>query len=424
VLIWRKRNGSMGHRDEPRRYSILSIAPTSFFYDYGCHVRILEETLALQKLGHRVTICTYNSGNGVDGLDIYRTPPIPWRKGVEVGSSRHKIAFDALLSVTALACAGRCRPDIIHAHLHEGALIGAVAGGLARAPVVFDFQGSLTGEMVDHRFLSASSHAFRWWRQVERAIDRLPSAIITSTGNAVKLLTNDFECAPQKVHIVPDGVNPDVFLPRWQEEDGYDPYDMFVLRSRLGIPRRRKVVVYIGLLAEHQGTPHLLQAAASVVQRLPDVHFLIMGFPNVEGYVLQARALGLEGNVSFPGRIPYGKLPLYLALGDVAVNPKVSLTEGAGKLLNYMALGLPVVSFDTPVAREYLRGDGVYAPLGDAAAFADALVGLLRAPEQQAAIGRALRERAVAEYSWQAMGEKIVAVYGKLLAGKSRRLDN
>ena len=76
----------MGRPEHPRRYSILSIAPTSFFYDYGCHVRILEEALALQKLGHRVTICTYNSGNDVDGLDIRRTAPIPWRKGVEVGS--------------------------------------------------------------------------------------------------------------------------------------------------------------------------------------------------------------------------------------------------------------------------------------------------------------------------------------------------
>ena len=150
----------MGHRERPHRYSILSIAPTSFFYDYGCHVRILEEALALQRLGHRVTICTYNSGNGVDELDIYRTPPIPWRKGVEVGSSRHKIAFDALLAVTTLACAGRRRPDIIHAHLHEGALIGAAVGALARAPVVFDFQGSLTGEMVDHRFLDSRSRAF------------------------------------------------------------------------------------------------------------------------------------------------------------------------------------------------------------------------------------------------------------------------
>ena len=43
------------------------VAPTSFFADYGCHVRILEEAQILQKLGHSVTIATYHNGGPVDG---------------------------------------------------------------------------------------------------------------------------------------------------------------------------------------------------------------------------------------------------------------------------------------------------------------------------------------------------------------------
>src|SRR4051812_16144715 len=73
---------------------ILMIAPTSFFADYGCHVRILEETRILQKLGHQVTIVTYHNGKGVADIDIRRTLPIPWRRHYEVGSSRHKLVFD------------------------------------------------------------------------------------------------------------------------------------------------------------------------------------------------------------------------------------------------------------------------------------------------------------------------------------------
>ena len=60
--------------DENRRVlRVLMIAPTSFFGDYGCHVRILEEARALQRLGHRVTIVTYRNGRDVPGLDIRRT---------------------------------------------------------------------------------------------------------------------------------------------------------------------------------------------------------------------------------------------------------------------------------------------------------------------------------------------------------------
>ena len=86
---------------------VLMIAPTSFFADYGGHVRILEEAVALQKLGHRVTICTYHNGQDVEGLDIERTLSIPWRQDYEVGSSRHKIAFDVLLFLKSLSVAFR-----------------------------------------------------------------------------------------------------------------------------------------------------------------------------------------------------------------------------------------------------------------------------------------------------------------------------
>ena len=129
---------------EDRSFRVLMIAPTSFFADYGCHVRILEEARILQKMGHRVTIVTYRNGHDVPGLDIRRTLPIPWRREYEVGSSRHKIAFDALLGLKTLELLVRERYDVIHAHLHEGALIGLILGRLFRIPVVFDFQGSQT----------------------------------------------------------------------------------------------------------------------------------------------------------------------------------------------------------------------------------------------------------------------------------------
>src|SRR5688572_28198219 len=127
---------SPDHNSQPARYRVLMIAPTSFFADYGCHVRILEEARILQKLGHTVTIVTYRNGNDVPDLDIQRTLPIPWRTHYEVGSSRHKLAFDALLGLKTLQLLARRRYDIIHAHLHEGALIGLLLSRLFQLPLV------------------------------------------------------------------------------------------------------------------------------------------------------------------------------------------------------------------------------------------------------------------------------------------------
>ena len=97
--------------DTPLR--VLSLAPTSFFNDYGCHVRILEEARALQALGHEVTVVTYHKGKDVPGLPIVRTAPTPWRSEYEVGSSRHKFVFDVLLGWKLLqVLAGAARPAV------------------------------------------------------------------------------------------------------------------------------------------------------------------------------------------------------------------------------------------------------------------------------------------------------------------------
>ena len=95
-------NSLDAHPGQPSHYRVLMLAPTSFFADYGCHVRILEEATVLQQLGHKVTIATYHNGNDVPGLDIRRTLPIPWRRNYLVGSSKHKVAFDVLLGLKTL----------------------------------------------------------------------------------------------------------------------------------------------------------------------------------------------------------------------------------------------------------------------------------------------------------------------------------
>ena len=383
----------------------MILAPTSFFADYGCHVRILLEILALQRLGHRVTVCSYHNGEDIEGLHIVRTPRIPWRRQYEVGSSLHKIALDGLLLLRSLAWTIRHRPDVIHAHLHEGALIGSLLSRLWRVPLIFDFQGSLTSEMIDHGFLRPGSLAHRPLRVLEKLIDHLPHVILVSSEHAAQLLHQEFDCAPEKIHVIPDTVDTDLFQPERSQEE------ILTLKKSLGIPLASRVVVYLGLLAEYQGTSLLLKAAAELVDRYPDLHFLIMGHPNVEQYRQLAARMGLSQRVTFTGRIEYREAHRYLQIGDVAVAPKVSATEGSGKLANYMAVGLPTVAFDTTVSREYLGADGVYARTGDHVSLARAIGSLLDDEEWAAAQGTKLRERAVKEYSWSGLLPQLHDIY-------------
>ncbi len=395
-----------------RPKEILMIAPTSFFSDYGCHVRILEEATILRRLGNRVTICTYHQGQDVEGLLIKRVPSVPWGGSYRMGSSWHKIAFDGLLSLKALEIGRQRRPDLIHAYLHEGALIGYPLSRLWGIPLVFDFQGSLTGEMIDHGFLRPHGLLHRPLRKLEEVINNLPQAIITSSRHAAALLKKEFGCRCQHIYTVPDCVDVERFNP--DNPGGNGSGHLEGQTGWPGIPLGRKVVIYLGLLAEYQGLDLLLQAAAILLKKRRDFHFLIMGYPRVEHYRAMAARLGLGGHVTFTGRISYQEAPHYLALGDLAVAPKLSLTESNGKLLNYMAMALPTVAFDTPVSREYLGPWGVYAPRGDVARLAQALESLLADEKRAVALGQALRARAITQYSCQEAGRRIMAIYDAL----------
>ena len=397
---------------------VLMIAPTSFFLDYGCHVRILEEARALQNLGHHVKIVTYPFGRDLPDLDIERTLPIPFRSHRETGPSRSKLLLDALLALKTLQVALRLKPDIIHGHLHEGALIGGVLSRLLHVPLVFDFQGSLTSEMVDHRFIAPRGLFFSLAHRIEWFINRLPDQILTSSQNAARVLAEDFKVQTECITVLSDSVNADTFVPAWDCDARrmVDSTRVDELRAKLLIPRERKIVIYIGLLDEYRGTSVLLRAAAQLVERRRETHFVIIGFPNVERYQALASELGIADRVTFPGRTPYEEAPLWLALGDVAVEPKMSATEAAGKVLNYMAMGLPVVAFDIPVMREYLGEHGAYAPLGDAAAFADQIQVLLDDPARARTIGCAVRARALKLFSWEQAGRAIERVYAKVRA--------
>lgn len=405
-----------------RSFRVLKIAPTSFFADYGCHVRILEETLALQELGSKVTICTYHSGRNLPGLDTRRALGIPWRDGIQVGSSVYRFYFDGQLSLRAALTAAQVRPDVVHAHLHEGALIGAVISRLWRVPLVFDFQGSLTSEMSDHGFLNLSpaSPLYRPLRWLEGRINYLADVVLTSSYNAANVLVNDFGYPPGRVYPLPDCVSTERFAPRWSVPEA----DKEKLRRRLGIPAGRKLVVYLGLLAEYQGSGLLLRAAAELLERHQDLHFLLMGFPGQDRYRRMAFDLGIGAHVTLPGPVAYEEAPLHLSLGDVAVSPKVSETEGNGKLLNYMAVGLPTVTFDTPVSHEILGELGSYARTGDPHDLAAKLEGLLYGESSAIEeLSQALRRRAVERFSWREAGRRLLGIYESLSRGRKNEAN-
>jgi len=175
-----------------------------------------------------------------------------------------------------------------------------------------------------------------------------------------------------------------------------------------------KVVIFVGVLTEYQGVDLLLEAIPHVVQKVPHVKFVIIGYPNEQLYRQKARELGVEPWTHFTGKVSYEEVPRYLSLADVAVSPKISVTEANLKLFNYMAMGLPTVVFDTPVNREILGHVGVYAKMGDVLSLAEALIGVLMNHERSAQLAELSRRKATDEHSWSIVGRRLAEIYNSI----------
>lgn len=396
----------IGAAARPRR--VLMIAPTSFFADYGCHVRIYEHARGLTARGHDVLLCTYHSGRDVPGLSIVRTPALPWRRRIEIGASWHRLLLDFLLLCTAWRTARRRRPDVIHAFLHEGALIGTPISRLLGVPLLADLQGSLSSEVVEHETFPPGHRMIGLLRRLEGWVDKQPARLLANTHHTARWLVDDFGLAPAQVRVVPDVVDIERFAPgRLSAEERQSR------RQALGIPSDGFLLVYVGLLAPYQGIDMLLHSFAKVTEQV-DAYLLVMGFPHMQKYQRKAGALGIGRRVIFTGPVSYFELPEWLALGDAAVSLKLSQTEGNVKLLNYMAMGLPVVALDTPVGREYLGDAGVFIPQGDGQALAEVVCRLASRPAERWALGQRLRQRAVSGFRLSRAVESIEAVYAEV----------
>lgn len=387
---------------------ILMIAPTPFFSDRGCHVRIFEETKVLQKYGHQIIICTYHNGGDIPGITTSRIINIPWYKKSEAGPSFQKIYLDIILLFHTLNVAKKWNPEIIHAHLHEGCLIGYFIKILTKKPLIFDYQGSLTDEMRSHRFFTGSRGIYNIIQFIEQKIDNSADLIITSSQKMVQTLHDDWKIKKNKIFFTMDGVDTDFF------NTGTDHK---ILLEKMNIPKNRKIIVFLGLLNEYQGIDCLLKSIAFILEHRTDVHFLIMGFPHENLYATYAKQMNIIDHITFTGRINYSEAPHYLSLGDIAVSPKLSKTEANGKLYNYMACGLPTVVFDSPVNREILGDLGIYAKIfGDPVSFAEAIEYGLNNENLLKILHQKLRAKAVADFSWDSVAEKILKAYN--IAGK------
>jgi glycosyltransferase involved in cell wall biosynthesis len=222
---------------------------------------------------------------------------------------------------------------------------------------------------------------------------------------------------------------------------GIAPERAFVVRNAIrrtdfhqGRPRpelrrgRQHLVVYAGLIGPDDGLAELVRVAHHIVANRGrrDVHFVVMGDGDSLPEVKQlSRRLGLEDSIEFTGWVNDDRVIAdYLATADlcIAPDPKSPVSDlcSMNKIVEYMAMGKPVVGFDLKEAQETAQGAGVYVTStghGGPAAMGDEILELLASPHRREWMGRIGRQRFNEVLAWEHQQANLLKAYAGLGLG-------
>jgi asparagine synthase (glutamine-hydrolysing) len=211
-----------------------------------------------------------------------------------------------------------------------------VLSALGDRPLVIHFQGpwGLEGAAERQTALSVAAKTM-----VERAVYRRATAFIVLSSPFGKILEERFGVSPDRIHIIPGGVDVHRFAIAESRAD---------CRVRLGWPADRKIVLAVRRLTRRMGLDNLIAAVPGIVERVPDALVLIAGRGAMAAELEdQIRRLGVSEHVRTVGFIDDAFLPHAYRAANLSIVPSVAL-EGFGLIVaESLAAGTPALV--TPV---------------------------------------------------------------------------
>jgi glycosyltransferase involved in cell wall biosynthesis len=411
--------------DRPLRIALLSYRSKPHCGGQGVYVRHLSREL--DALGHQVEVFSgqpypeLDPGPGltrVPSLDLYRdgdpfrTPHWheyrDWADVLETammwgGAFPEPLTFSIRVRRALAARAG----DFDVVHDNQGLGYGMLGLGGLGLPLVASIHHPIS---VDRRIDLAGLRPLdrlsrrRWYgfvRMQSRVARRIARSgpLITVSASSRRDICRDFKVPPERVRVIPLGVDTRVFRPR----------------QTARVPGR--IIAVASADSAIKGTATLLQAVAKLVTDR-DVHLVIIGRPGPATERLAAQ-LCIAERVTFTHGLDDQAFSALLASAEIAVVP--SLYEGFSlPAIEHMASGTPLVASRSGALPEVTGDAAILVTPADSEELAAVLRRLQDAPAQRVALAdRALR-RVVERFAWPAVAQATVAQYREAREAKGR----
>lgn len=352
----------------------------------GSQVLVGHLALGLRERGHEVSLVSYGA-----------------RRGRRPGLRPARAALDAVLVARLWRHVRRRAIDVIHAHNYEAAIAGLLVGRATGTPIVYHGHSAMAEELPTYASGRLARAALgRVGRLLDTQVPRRADFCIAVTPELGEHLRRGGVAQRALACIEPTSV----------------PAEVRDTIPGAGAAPGRGLVCYAGNLDGYQNLAFLLEAFRAIRAAEPHARLLLLTHHDARSEARRLRAGDLLGpGVEIEQARSYDEVRTLLAGADVAVLPRAERSGFPMKLLNYMAAGKAIVSCAGSAKG---LADGVSGRVvtdGDAAAFAAAVVELLRDPAGRARLGAAARRAVEDPQAWEQVLDRIESIYRTVVAG-------
>lgn len=401
--------------------------------------RVAELSRHWVQLGHHVTVLTgfpnhptgvvpaewrarfrrLRGSETIDGVRVERTWlwPLPNRKAHERIRNYVSFAFSAAIRGLTLS-----KPDVVIATSPQ--LLCALAGWWVawsmRVPFVFEVRDLWPESLAAVGAGGEGSLLHRVLGSIAGFLYRRANRIVVVTSAFQDHLIQNWRVPPEKISIVENGVETDLFCP--------DAVSASEVRNQLGL-YHCFVVCYVGTMGMAHGLETLVDAAEELQITLPSATFLLIGEGAEKQKIIDLAAACQLTNIHFLGQQPRERIPAYLSAADVCLvllkRSDLFKTVIPTKLLESMACARPVIVAVDGQSREIVENAdaGVFVQPEDSHALANAICELAKDPERGHEMGSNGRQYIVHKLSREQTARDYISVLEDLLGHEKLRPD-